>query len=151
MTVYSLDIDTAAMRLLGWMGDQEGLRGRVVPIEGDVQDMPLRDDFADFIFSRGSIPFWSDQAQGLRECYRVLKPGGAGYIGHGGFGRLLDPAIRKELVDWRLGWDEGDRRAKGWNGPKERMLDLAEEAGIEDYRLVTEPDVGWWLEFRKPL
>lgn len=148
MTVYCLDIDVWAMRLCGVLVDRAGLTGRVIPIEGDALDMPLRDNFADLVYSRGSIPFWPDQAQGLRECYRILKPGGVGYVGHGGFGRLLDPEARARLVEWRLDRFERAKPA-GWDGPKERLLDLAEEAGISNYRLVREPDVGWWLEFRK--
>ncbi|MCD6361559.1 MAG: class I SAM-dependent methyltransferase [Armatimonadetes bacterium] len=150
MTVYALDIDPWAMRLLGVLVDQEGLTGRVIPIEGDALNMPLRDDFADFVFSRACIPFVSDQVQFMREVYRILKPGGVAYVGHGGFGRLLDPAERAKLVRWRLDKWAQQGPPKGWNGPKERMVDLARQAGIEQMRLITEPDVGWWLEIRKP-
>jgi ubiquinone/menaquinone biosynthesis C-methylase UbiE len=148
MKVYCLDLDPWSARLCGVLVDRASLTGRVVPIEGDALDMPFKDGFADFVFSRGSIPFWTDQVQGLRECYRILKPGGVGYIGHGGFGRLLDPAVRQRLVKWRL---ERFEKAKpeGWRGPGEALPELAREAGIEDCRLIKEPDVGWWLEFRK--
>lgn len=150
MTCYAADIDAWAMRLLGVLVDEAGLTGRVIPIEADWQALPFKDDFADFIFSRGTIPFIPDKVQALRETYRVLKPGGVAYIGHGGFGRLLDPEDRARLVAWRLAWDTGERqRPEGWDGPKEGLLDLAEEAGIPNCRLVTEPDVGWWLEIRK--
>ncbi len=147
---YAVDIDSWAMRLLGVMVDEAGLTGRVIPVEGDWQDLPFKDNFADFIFSRGTIPFIPDKVQALRETYRVLKPGGVAFIGHGGFGRLLDKEERDRLVAWRLSWDTGDReRPAGWDGPKEGLLDLAEEAGIQNYRLIEEPDVGWWLEIRK--
>ena len=148
MKVYCLDIDVWALRLCGVLVDEADLTGRVIPLEGDALDMPLRDNFADLVFSRGSIPFWPDQAQGLRECYRILKPGGVGYVGHGGFGRLLDPEARKRLVEWRLTQFE-HAKPEGWHGPGEGLLDLAQQAGITNYRLVNEPDVGWWLEFRK--
>ncbi|MBC7289502.1 MAG: class I SAM-dependent methyltransferase, partial [Armatimonadetes bacterium] len=150
MVVYNLDIDPWAIRLCAFLVDRAGLTGRVIPVEGDALNMPFKDNFADFIFSRGSIPFWADQAQGLRECYRVLKPGGVGYIGHGGFGRLLDPAIRAQLVRWRLTEFER-RKPEGWHGPGDRLPELARQAGIPEghFRLVKEPDVGWWLEMRK--
>jgi len=150
MTCYALDIDVWAMRLLGVMVDEAQLTGRVIPVEGDVQDLPFKDNFADLIFSRGSIPFWPDQTLGLRECYRILKPGGVGYIGHGGFGRLLEPEERAKMVKWRLGWGKNEEnRPEGWRGPKEGMLDMAREIGIKEFRLIKEPQVGWWLEFRK--
>lgn len=149
MKVYALDIDVWSMRLLGVLVDEAGLTGRVIPIEGDAQAMPLKDNFADLVFSRGCIPFVADQVQFMRECYRILKPGGVGYVGHGGFGRLLDPAIRAKLVEWRLKRWEEQGPPEGWHGPKERMVEQAQEAGIENCRLITEPDVGWWLEIRK--
>ena len=49
-------------------------------------------------------------------------------------------------------WDapEGSRPA-GWDGPKEGLIQLAKEAGIPggSYRLITEPDIGWWVEIWK--
>ena len=75
MKVYAIDIDTATVRLCGALVDQAELTGRVVPLEGDALDLPLRDNFADFVFSRGSIPFWPDQVQGLKECYRHPEAG----------------------------------------------------------------------------
>lgn len=150
MTVYNLDLDPWAIRLCGVLVDTAGLTGRVIPVEGDAVDMPLREGLADFVFSRAVIPFVPDQVQFMREVYRVLKPGGVAYVGHGGFGMFIDPEIRQRLVEDRLRrWDEG-RIPAGWDGPAEGMVDLAREAGIEHHRLITEPDVGWWLEIRKP-
>lgn len=149
MTVYNLDLDVWAIRLCGVLVDEAGLTGRVIPIEGDALDMPLRDDFADFIYSRAVIPFVPDKVQFFREVYRVLKPGGVAYVGHGGFGMLLDPQVRQRLVEERLRrWAE-DGPPEGWDGPGEGMVELAQLAGIEQYRLICEPDVGWWLEIRK--
>lgn len=149
MTVYNLDLDPWAIRLCGVLVDEAGLTGRVIPLEADATDMPLRDDFADFVFSRAVIPFVPDQVQFMREVYRILKPGGVAYVGHGGFGTLLDPEIRQRLVDDRLRrWADGNV-PEGWDGPAEGMVGLAREAGIEHCRLITEPDIGWWLEIRK--
>ena len=152
MRCYALDINPWAMRLLGVFVDEAGLTGRVIPVEGDWQSMPFSDGYADFIFSRGTIPFVDNKTKALRETYRVLKPGGTAYIGHGGFGTLIDPKNRKILVQQRLRWEtpEGNKPS-GWDGPKEGLLDLAREAGIpeDSYRLITEPDIGWWLEIHK--
>ena len=144
MKVYAIDIDTATVRLCGALVDQAELTGRVVPIEGDALDLPLRDNFADFVFSRGSIPFWPDQVQGLKECYRILKPGGVAYVG-GGFGRLLDPEIRAKLVRDHQNWK---KKPDGWQDLDD-LDKKAEQAGLPRFRFLTEPDVGWWLEIRK--
>ncbi len=152
MRGYAVDINPWALRLLGVFVDEAGLTGRVIPVEGDWQDLPFSDNFADFIFSRGTIPFVPDQVQAIRETYRVLKPGGIAFIGHGGFGTLIDQEDRELLVQWRLGWDAGGRdRPEGWDGPKEGMTELAMQAGLPDgsYKLITESPVGWWLEIRK--
>ena len=147
MTVYNVDLNPWAIRLCGVLVDEAGLTSRVIPLEGDALDMPLRADFADFVFSRAVIPFVPDQVQFMREVYRVLKPSGVAYVGHGGFGTLLDPEVRQRLVENRLtNWEPPE----GWDGPGERMTDLADQAGIAHHRLITEPDIGWWLEIRKP-
>lgn len=144
MTVYALDIDPWAMRLCGVLTDEAGLTGRVIPVEGDALRLPFRSNWADFVFSRGSIPFWPDQVRGLRECYRILKHGGVAYIG-GGFGRLLDPAVRDKLVAERLA---RGKTPEGWNDISD--LDAkARAAGIKNFRFIQEPNVGWWLEIRK--
>ena len=49
----------------------EGLAGRVVPIVGTAEKIPLPDASVDLVVSRGSIFFWGDPPQGLREVYRV--------------------------------------------------------------------------------
>ena len=149
MTVYALDIDVNGVRLCGILVDEAGLTGRVIPIEGDAQNMPFKNEFADLVFSRGSIPFWQDREAGVRECYRILKPGGVAYIG-GGFSRILDPKIRDPIAQWRA--DLFEKRPD----PKfKRPIDLdkvAAGAGIpaDQYRFINEPIAGWWLEIRKP-
>ncbi len=151
LTIYVLDIDPAAVRLCGVLVDEAGLTGRVIPIEGDAQAMPFKDEFADLVISRGSIFFWPDQMAGLREAYRVLKPGCVAFVG-GGFSRVLDPAIKKALVEARGSGGKGgggsDRKPihKG-------LVDTARKAGIRPIRLIHDPDdlpdYGWWIEIRK--
>jgi SAM-dependent methyltransferase len=145
LTVYVLDIDPAATRLCGILADEQELTGRVRPIEGDAMDMPFRDDYADLVVSRGSIFFWDDQLAGVKEAYRVLKPGGVAYIG-GGFSRLLDKESRDQLVEWRK---QNDLSAGGWKPLEDDLVDRAKAAGIEQIRRVDEPDVGGWIEIRK--
>jgi ubiquinone/menaquinone biosynthesis C-methylase UbiE len=123
--------------------------------------MPLPDDCIDLAVSRGSIFFWKDRAQGLREVYRVLRPSGTAMIG-GGLGALYPQWARREFTRRR---HEGVKR----KGPdtfrrfKEARSSrtfrrLAEEAGLIDFEVAgdgaADPDspqagLGIWLRFRK--
>jgi SAM-dependent methyltransferase len=60
-----------------------GLSGRVSAIFADVHALPFRDNYADIIVSRGSLRFWENKHLAFSEIYRVLKPGGVTFIGHG--------------------------------------------------------------------
>jgi ubiquinone/menaquinone biosynthesis C-methylase UbiE len=48
--------------------------------EGDAAHMPFEDETFDTVVSTGSMHHWPDPVSGLREIYRVLKPGGTGLI-----------------------------------------------------------------------
>jgi SAM-dependent methyltransferase len=149
LKVYNLDIDTKAIRLSGLLVDEQNLSGKVIPIEGDAQDMPFKDGFADLVVSRGSIPFWPDRARGVRECYRILKPGGVAYVG-GGFSRILDPAVRNPIAEKRAA-AFAKRPPEGFKPPTD-LDQVARDAGIppDQWRFIREPIIGWWLEIRKP-
>ncbi|KAK3126539.1 hypothetical protein QOZ80_7AG0558090 [Eleusine coracana subsp. coracana] len=54
---------------------KEALKG-VTLIEGDAEDLPFPTDTFDRYVSAGSIEYWPDPQRGIKEAYRVLKPGG---------------------------------------------------------------------------
>ena len=43
---------------------------------GDAERLPFRDDAFDVVWSSGSIEYWPDPVATLRECRRVVRPGG---------------------------------------------------------------------------
>ncbi|MEQ8703551.1 MAG: methyltransferase domain-containing protein [Phaeodactylibacter sp.] len=45
-------------------------------LEGDAENLPLPSNSFDRYVSAGSIEYWPDPARGIREAYRVVKPGG---------------------------------------------------------------------------
>lgn len=49
-------------------------------IEGDAEDLPFPNDYADRYISAGSIEYWPDPQRGIKEAYRVLKIGGKACI-----------------------------------------------------------------------
>jgi SAM-dependent methyltransferase len=146
---YVLDINPWAVRLCNLLAEEAGMPGRICGVQGDAQNTPFRDDLADLVVSRGSIFFWSDQLAGVKEAYRILKPGGVAYIG-GGFSRILAPKIRGKLVKNReRQLREKDLRA-GWRPAQGDLVGKAKQAGITRVREITEPGgLGWWLEIRK--
>ncbi|MFA7148725.1 MAG: class I SAM-dependent methyltransferase, partial [Syntrophomonadaceae bacterium] len=117
-------------------------------LEADVcKGLPLADNFADFIISRGSIWFWEDKAKGLAEIYRVLKIGGTALIG-GGFGRYVPDTMRARLSETRKNTLEkkGVKRLS-----LEEMEALALEAGIPSFKVMHDApgDKGRWIEIHK--
>ena len=43
---------------------------------GDAERLPFQDDTFDVVWSSGSIEYWPNPVDALRECRRVAKPGG---------------------------------------------------------------------------
>lgn len=145
LDIYAMDISSEVLKIAKEAIGKEGLSNRIETIIGDVHHMPFQDEFADLIFSRGSMFFWNDLACAFREIYRVLKPGGAGYVG-GGFGSA---AVRKEVKNQYKNKDH-----ESYKSPPRIEIDILEiavqEAGINDYILIND-DSGLWVLFKKQL
>jgi len=140
---------------------EHGLSGRVVAVVGSAESMPLPDESADVVVSRGSFYFWRDRAQGLREVWRVLRPGGRAMIG-GGLGSEYPQWARQEFIRRR-------RESVAAKGPEaarefaeartpETFRRLATEAGLASFEVVGEgglgaddpnSGIGIWLRFTK--
>lgn len=56
---------------------------RVSFVEGNAIDMPFDAGEFDLVYSLGSLKHWPDPVQGLRECMRVLAPGGRLWLTEG--------------------------------------------------------------------
>lgn len=148
LTVYNVDINPAAVRLCNLLAEQNKLTGRVVALEADATNLPLRDGLADLVVSRNSLFGWPDRMAGFREAYRILKPGGVAYMG-GGFSRLLDAETLQHLV----AWSEDKSR-----GEPDSLVDMPRDLperlrafGIVQARVIEGPTrFDWWLEMRKP-
>jgi SAM-dependent methyltransferase len=143
LTIYGLDIEPQTLELARAHAGEAGIGGnRLRLVTGDALSLPFPDDFADLVVSRGTIPFLRDKAQGFREAYRILKPGGVAFMG-GGFSRY-QPAEQVEQMRRFAREHETD-------GPKACMkLDypsILKAAGITRYRLIR--DNGLWVEMRK--
>ncbi len=96
---------------------------------GDAEDLPVDTNSFDRYVSAGSIEYWPHPAQGVREAYRVVKPGGrATIIGP------IEPKTR---------W--GRLLANTWMlfPQEEEYRRWYKQAGFEDIQLVY-CDPGWY-------
>jgi SAM-dependent methyltransferase len=130
--------------------EKHGFGHRVSAIIADAHSLPFRDDYADFIVSRGSFHFWKDKVRAFSEIYRVLKPGAVAYIGRGFSENLPVEIARKIRVkqEKRLRYDV----EKTANELREIMNLL----GIKNYRIhrprppgSEKVNYGIWVEFHK--
>lgn len=143
LDIYAMDISREMLEIAQKSIEKNSLKKRITLITGDVNQMPFQDEFAELIFSRGSMFFWKDLSTSFKEIYRVLKPGGAGYIG-GGFGSAT---LRRKVKE------EFKRKdGKSYQNPPKIQVDALEiavlEAGIADYLLIND-ESGLWVLFEK--
>jgi len=144
LKIYALEKIKAIYEVARMNIENEGLEERIIPVLGDANEIPLKDEFADFVISRGAYHCWEDKPRVLREIYRILKKGGIALVG-GGFGRYVsdeDLERMKELRDRSLG-----EAAKVYSSPKIFQESL-KKADIKDFRLIRER-AGLWVEIRK--
>lgn len=119
--------------------------GRIRFVSGSVETLPLPDESADLILSRGSIPFWKDLAAAFREIFRVLAPGGTAMVGCGfsHFQTIKDvkamrPSWSPEVLAERTRWKKGTL-----------LADALREANVGPYGMIDD-EYGTWVEISKP-
>ena len=159
--VVMLDPDVDGMKKGLAIAREKGLEDRLSAVVGVAEKMPFPDDSVDLLVSRGSIFFWDNPAQGLREVYRVLRPGAKAYIG-GGAGSGYPKEAAEQLIQSRKNKTKGDDAEK-WQRfielrRPEQMKKWAEEAGLKDFQVMGEGAIsaadarvgqGVWLLFEK--
>lgn len=149
MEIYFTDISDDALKMAAQNFQNLNADNIAHFVRADAEALPLTDDFADFVVSRGSIGFWKHPDKGLSEIHRILKPGGTAYVGVG-CGRYIPPTMRERIYSamWRSANNRIDR-------PVRYALDEFEAFGkmakISQYTMISEGDdrVGNWVEIRK--
>ena len=147
LEVTGLDIEPEVLQFAARYAEECGLTDRVHWVCADVHALPFPDESFDLVVSRGSMPFWRDQAKAMREVLRVLRPGGVAFIG-GGSGRLCPPEVW-ESVRPGGGTDKDVGDVFHFPFPMGNFDALMARVGVSDYRNITEG--GRWIEFHKPL
>ncbi|MDD4127036.1 MAG: class I SAM-dependent methyltransferase, partial [Methanomicrobium sp.] len=116
-------------------------------LQGDVHDIPLENDYADLIISRGSIFFWDDIQTAFKEIYRVLKPGGKTYVG-GGFGnKEIFYNVCCEMDMMNPDWSKM-RKENLSTKNKIRFETALKDIGVENYRILFD-EAGLWIMISK--
>lgn len=98
----------------------ERVRSRIVDLD---EVLPFEDSSLDRVVSMNVVEALADPGMFLRECHRVLRPGGRAVVGHTDFDTALftatDDGLTRQLVDRFValvpGWAE---RADGFTGRK---------------------------------
>jgi len=145
--IYAFDCSPEMLSIAAKNITNAGLDARMQTLQGDVHQIPLQEGSVNLVVSRGSFRFWEDQQKAFWEIYRVLAPGGMGYIG-GGFGstELKEQVIgemRKRYGNW---YKEMEERRKATNiRSLEKKL---QGAGILTYK-ITRDDTGLWIKIWK--
>lgn len=74
--LHIVGVDLSAEQIGRAQARSTALRDRLTFLEANALDLPFADLEFDLVYSLGSIKHWPDQARGLHECARVLRPGG---------------------------------------------------------------------------
>lgn len=150
-TILLIDPDADALAKAGEKADANGLAGRIVPIVACAEHIPLPDESVDIVTSRGSIFFWNDPPQGLREVYRILRRGARALIG-GGVGSSYPRWAWEEFYRRRNADAQavGAEAVRKWEGPRrpEWLEAQARQAGLYDVLIEPTPP-HLWLLFEK--
>lgn len=160
--VVMLDPDEDAMAEGLADAREKELGDRLLAVVGVAEKMPFPDESVDFLISRGSIFFWDDPVEGLREVRRVLRPGGKAYIGGGAGSGYPKWAVERLIAD-RQSKLESPEPGK-W--PRfvelrrpEQMREWVKQAELTGCRVMGEGAVsdgdarvgqGIWLLYEKP-
>lgn len=152
LRLYALDIQPEMAEMARANIAEAGLAGRIEAVTADVCHMPFEDGSTDLVVSRGSIFFWDDRPAAFREVYRILKTGGAAYLG-GGMG---NEAIRAQVTAAMTSHPLLKQQNKQWRRPAaktrlklppELLQGELEAAGVPG--AIVRENGGIWIEILK--
>lgn len=147
--IYMVDINCDALRRALRNAHEANLSGRITVIPARAEQLPFAEGSADLVVSRGSIFFWEDKPRGLREAYRILKPGGVAFVG-GGLSRYVSEEERREFVRARMAALKDEESRREWMRLRSSLYfrRILHQAGIQDFKLIADPP-GIWVEIWK--
>lgn len=141
--IYALDLEIDILNTASEFIKKENKSQTVIPVLGNVENIPFASNMFDLVISRGSIFFWEDKIKAFYEIYRVLKKQGVAYIG-GGFGNKklkekIESIMSQRNPDWQ---NQKQERLKGTN--PEKIEKLLQQTHIPAYRIIND-ETGFWV------
>jgi ubiquinone/menaquinone biosynthesis C-methylase UbiE len=147
LKMVALDFSWPIQKLAQEAIEKAGLQESVKPLAGDVHRLPLQDRIAALVVSRGSMRFWRNKPAVFREIFRVLKPGGKGYVGGGMGSSSLGEQIDREMRERGAEWKKGPKR-KFQNRDRTYFKEMITRSGFRKFEIV-QNDSGFWIYLEK--
>ncbi|AZO96004.1 class I SAM-dependent methyltransferase [Halocella sp. SP3-1] len=153
LSISYIDINPVAIKQAEVNVKKLGLEKRSSFYTADVARLPFSNQSVDLVVSRGSIWFWENLLNGLKEIYRVMRSGAVAVLG-GGFGSHFMPEdvreriIRDRRQQFKRMREEGNDILSEIKIFKENIESKLSLAGISTYKLIAD-DPGVWLEIKK--
>jgi len=152
--VVGVDLSRPFIRMARKQAMKIGLAHRVRFEVGDAKKLRFDEGSFDGIISTGMLHMLKDPVRMLKECHRVLKPGGEGWI--------YDPARVSSQIDKRR-WKDSFTPVERWVFPllamyarinpphaytREKLAAMMRSASFQDFTL-QEHDGEWKIRMRK--
>lgn len=96
---YGLDM-TDEMLAEAWKNQKKSGITNVEFLKGHIEDIPLPDNSVDVIISNCVINLSADKDKVMRECFRVLKPGGRFAVSDIVLKKVLPTKVQQDLAAW---------------------------------------------------
>lgn len=121
-----------------------GMQKKIKVRELDKTRLPFPDRTFDLVYFRGALFFWEEQAEILKEAYRVLNKGGVALLG-GGFGAETPDELINSLLDKSR---ELNRRLRKKVLSEVELQNILKEANLSSSSYVDRRH-GLWVACRK--
>ena len=120
--------------------------GRVIRLaKSGLNPLVFDDATFDLVVVRGAFFFLDPDGMSLRELYRVMKPGGIGFVG-GGYGKSTAPELIREIVEESRILNDRLGRIRV---TVPELIGMIDHAGLTGRIQIVE-EGGIWLLIRKP-